>query len=879
MPKTKDRSGRTAHIQMVQSNLQNDRTDSCSMSSNAGHERGESYHSTGHGQHSDSFVSNRVQTKPCSSTSSGCHMDESFSTNTLSLSCYPRWPPSAVRLDPCYPLEPTSPECVTLPPPTCQDMHQSFNLGWCNSDGTISFQQIKRFKNSLFLNNSSQKKRTSGSKVSREGLGNYTNEASGFMNPLESQWNHQVSFSCNVHVNLKNVSLRDNDIHHLIDLLEASIFSLLASSSNMPFSSRHCLKGSSRKVQKFEQSTLYNSKAFATEATSTQLKKIVASDVVFFVSLDLSENQLTCKGVERLAKWFISYSPYLRLRILKVYKNCISDNGALALAELIQTQSSALEELHLSHNRIRLIGAEALFKSIGQACFNQKNSQDSRLFVYPRPDRLRQEFLPVWIRLEYNHITDSYGLLQKLEAELRAFRGFDLLWKLVCFADRPNHPHGSKSPHCSPARCLRSTSGHAALLHLYSFYHQSTAPRNSLGALGPKQERRKETNDSHAGNNPSKTETVPNGTKAHRKNERHGGKPRLRSKHDKGCNKRQEENTLTKQCQTHHEKITTPLQTANDDTVTCETLKDNGMHATQICQANASSLYCPPHLRSFQCQPEECPEPSNHSMEPSLINTSSFTQQPPYTTSPQHEWQFNSRTTEYASKPPSKTLHHDFNYRTSSSSMETCMESSKNIPFLDSAVVSVGSIQKTNDTHQDTTLTFPKKETCQLPPTLEHCHDMKEPSSIHSFQDFLQRIRWFMKENESSVTHSSLATQNIFSNKKLLQTLPSQKNVYDSSSHCTHYHPCQNKHSKNSSYSQDIIQRLVHTVSGSNNSWKPFPALEAQQPEQSLKEKLYCAFYNADVKKKKYFLIFFSSTNGLQRHSDTSRSKYFICIY
>lgn len=48
---------------------------------------------------------------------------------------------------------------------------------------------------------------------------------------------------------------------------------------------------------------------------------------------------------------------------------------------------------------------------------------------------------------------------------------------------RPNHPHGSKDPHCSPARCLRSVNGHAALLHLYSFYHQTPCNTSALTTL------------------------------------------------------------------------------------------------------------------------------------------------------------------------------------------------------------------------------------------------------------------------------------------------------------------------------------------------------------------------------------------------------------
>lgn len=125
--------------------------------------------------------------------------------------------------------------------------------------------------------------------------------------------------------------------------------------------------------------------------------------------------------------------------MLKVYRNFISDAGAIALARLIARQPSPLEELHLSHNSIQMRGAEALFRSIGTAqsdCAGNGNARPKPFYLYPRPDPNRQEFLPVWIRLEYNHICDTYALLQKWEQELRVERAFDPQLKLACFADR-----------------------------------------------------------------------------------------------------------------------------------------------------------------------------------------------------------------------------------------------------------------------------------------------------------------------------------------------------------------------------------------------------------------------------------------------------------
>lgn len=128
--------------------------------------------------------------------------------------------------------------------------------------------------------------------------------------------------------------------------------------------------------------------------------------------------------------WFISRSLYARLRNLKVYKNELSDNGALALASLIAQQCSPLEELHLSHNNITSVGAAALFKAFAEA------RAPSGQFVYPRFDSIRGAQLPVWIRLEYNKILDTHAVLSKWDSESRALRKLEGGCRLTCFADR-----------------------------------------------------------------------------------------------------------------------------------------------------------------------------------------------------------------------------------------------------------------------------------------------------------------------------------------------------------------------------------------------------------------------------------------------------------
>lgn len=408
-----------------------------------------------------------------------------------------RWGPSCVRIDSRLYIDPTAPENVVLPPPSSSSQnHQQPYIWGAGSDryNVRHFQKFARKSSGVTVNKIGNSPTPAGSEHESCPSSGVRGREDTAEDGASSTTTGFVTHCCNVHVNLKGVGFRDADSNYLTSILEGRLAFPGASSS--PFSAQcgrrtTCAASpascrSKPKHQKQIQNAATRSGGPSKEITAKGGLESSEPDAVFFVSLDLSENQLTCRGIAQLAKWFIKHSRYIRLRVLKVYKNLISDGGALALAGLILKQPSALEELHLSHNRIKTAGAEALFKSIGQArlkCYNE-TAKAAHMHVYPRPDPTRQEFLPVWIRLEYNNIADTHGLLQKWESEMRGSRSFDPSWKLVCFADRPNHPHGSKDPHCSPARCLRSINGHAALLHLYSFYHQSPIISGPLSTSG-----------------------------------------------------------------------------------------------------------------------------------------------------------------------------------------------------------------------------------------------------------------------------------------------------------------------------------------------------------------------------------------------------------
>eukprot|EP01053_Blabericola_migrator_P002696 Blabericola_migrator_1__2695@NODE_1766_length_3824_cov_139_495874_g1139_i0_p1_GENE_NODE_1766_length_3824_cov_139_495874_g1139_i0NODE_1766_length_3824_cov_139_495874_g1139_i0_p1_ORF_typecomplete_len1130_score138_25LRR_6/PF13516_6/0_0098LRR_6/PF13516_6/3LRR_6/PF13516_6/1_3LRR_8/PF13855_6/0_64_NODE_1766_length_3824_cov_139_495874_g1139_i01073496 len=219
---------------------------------------------------------------------------------------------------------------------------------------------------------------------------------------------------------------------------------------------------------------------------------------IIWTNLDLSENHLGDAGITTLVNWWMSHLHVLRLRSLKLYKNVIADEGAAALGRLINVHPWPIEEIHLSHNILTDEGAETLLKSFlfvnpqGQSpCPNSVRSDGQSVrSVYPRLDPHRGVFLPVWMRLEYNHIVNCDEVLRRTSQALADSRATDLLsrcdaTRVACFAERLGSP-SMKDPNCSPKRCSRSTPASAPLFHLYSFSHQlATAPAAATAAASP----------------------------------------------------------------------------------------------------------------------------------------------------------------------------------------------------------------------------------------------------------------------------------------------------------------------------------------------------------------------------------------------------------
>ncbi|CAE7647507.1 unnamed protein product [Symbiodinium sp. CCMP2592] len=90
-----------------------------------------------------------------------------------------------------------------------------------------------------------------------------------------------------------------------------------------------------------------------------------------------------------------------KLRVLKLYKNDINDDGAQALSRFVR-KCYTLEELHLSHNRFTERGVELLVRAAEEARTQAKSS------------------VPMWTRLEQNEVKNPDKVLEYLEKEYSA---------------------------------------------------------------------------------------------------------------------------------------------------------------------------------------------------------------------------------------------------------------------------------------------------------------------------------------------------------------------------------------------------------------------------------------------------------------------------
>lgn len=120
-----------------------------------------------------------------------------------------------------------------------------------------------------------------------------------------------------------------------------------------------------------------------------------------YEELDFSYNGITSTELDRILE-ICSRCP--KLRVLKLFKNSIDDSGAEGIAQLCQS-CPGIEEIHLSHNMFTADGATVIIMA----------AESSR----------SKDTVPLWLRLEQNHIDDAESVFRRLQDKYSVCRRID----------------------------------------------------------------------------------------------------------------------------------------------------------------------------------------------------------------------------------------------------------------------------------------------------------------------------------------------------------------------------------------------------------------------------------------------------------------------
>lgn len=134
-------------------------------------------------------------------------------------------------------------------------------------------------------------------------------------------------------------------------------------------------------------------------------------------------------------------------KIIKLFKNRISDEGGVRLAQAVRRQTSAVEEIHLSHNLFSARTLVALCMALAK--------HDG----YPIVGRNRL-YIPCWVRMEYNNIARPLEVLEMLRRHGPV---------TVCTAENRDQ--------CGPWRCAcaNRTMTSVPKIHLFAIHCQIRA--------------------------------------------------------------------------------------------------------------------------------------------------------------------------------------------------------------------------------------------------------------------------------------------------------------------------------------------------------------------------------------------------------------------
>lgn len=127
----------------------------------------------------------------------------------------------------------------------------------------------------------------------------------------------------------------------------------------------------------------------------------VPEGILHYEELDFSYNGITSAELDQVLE---ACNRCPKLRVLKLFKNNIDDSGAEGIAQLFQS-CPGIEEIHLSHNMFTSEGASIIIMA----------AEGSR----------HPESVPLWLRLEQNHIDDAESVFRRLQDEFSVCRRMD----------------------------------------------------------------------------------------------------------------------------------------------------------------------------------------------------------------------------------------------------------------------------------------------------------------------------------------------------------------------------------------------------------------------------------------------------------------------
>ncbi|CAE7640007.1 unnamed protein product [Symbiodinium sp. CCMP2592] len=188
-----------------------------------------------------------------------------------------------------------------------------------------------------------------------------------------------------------------------------------------------------------------------------QLRKPAEDTLLAASIVDFSGNNIGDRGCHGIL------SLLFQLRIaadkLKLHKNLLGRAAAQTLMHFLGRTEHPLNELHLSHNYITREGAVDILKGVA---WNPR---------YPgtlRDSVGRLKYVPLWLRLESNMISDAEGLLIQAERKMQDARrtvaeGHHVAVtsdKAICEIS------DIATGYCSATRCDHANGTHCAMVHL-----------------------------------------------------------------------------------------------------------------------------------------------------------------------------------------------------------------------------------------------------------------------------------------------------------------------------------------------------------------------------------------------------------------------------